>query len=353
MKLLCLSKRELDYMKLLMLTVKQVGGGSSFIKTTAAGGTGKTPPGTGCKPGAVGGWESSSEILRKHTEQISTKTLSSLEQRYVRARWRGWKGIIWLVSGLGYSGLRSASSFSAGTEGATTVSGSSAASLARDTSFKHTHTHRRDRFISSSHEGRHVTCFGCRRVTHLVSKGLEFTGRAGIQVHELVSVHEQSRFFALILVLESRETPALHFQDTGQVSYVALEGQESSPDFTEETHESTLTDAVTVKTLMLINAHHYPDFSGDKLPEVRTRSNRTLVLLSSGEKEQTPTGSSMRIEKGQPFTKYIPCIDFVDGYTRPTVKVWQVINIRQYVLWNVAVFLQTKLEDLEGHWFIL
>lgn len=39
---------------LLRLTVKHVGGGSSFIRTTAAGGTGKTPPGTGCRPGAVG-----------------------------------------------------------------------------------------------------------------------------------------------------------------------------------------------------------------------------------------------------------------------------------------------------------
>lgn len=39
--------------RLLLLTVKHVGGGSSFIRTTAAGGTGKTPPGTGCKPGAV------------------------------------------------------------------------------------------------------------------------------------------------------------------------------------------------------------------------------------------------------------------------------------------------------------
>lgn len=41
-------------LKLLLLTVKHVGGGSSFIRRTAAGGTGKTPPGTGCKPGAVG-----------------------------------------------------------------------------------------------------------------------------------------------------------------------------------------------------------------------------------------------------------------------------------------------------------
>lgn len=48
------SIHELDSVKLLLLTVKHVGGGSSFIRTTAAGGTGKTPPGTGCKPGAVG-----------------------------------------------------------------------------------------------------------------------------------------------------------------------------------------------------------------------------------------------------------------------------------------------------------
>lgn len=36
-----------------MLTVKHVGGGSNFMRTTAAGGTGNTPPGTGCRPGAV------------------------------------------------------------------------------------------------------------------------------------------------------------------------------------------------------------------------------------------------------------------------------------------------------------
>lgn len=68
---------------------------------------------------------------------------------------------------------------------------------------------------------------------HLVSKGLEFTGGAGIQVHELVSVYEQGRFLALVLVLEGRESPALHFQDTGQVSYVALKSQEPSPDLAE------------------------------------------------------------------------------------------------------------------------
>lgn len=81
--------------------------------------------------------------------------------------------------------------------------------------------------------------------THLVSKGLEFTGRAGIQVHELVSVYEQSRFLALILILEGSETPALYFQNTSQVSYVALKGQEPSPDLAEERkEESTLTNII-------------------------------------------------------------------------------------------------------------
>lgn len=32
---------------------------------------------------------------------------------------------------------------------------------------------------------------------------------------------------------------------------------------------------------------------------------------------------------------------------------WEVINVCQYVLWNVAIFLQTKLKNLEGHRFIL
>lgn len=130
--------------KLLLLTVKHVGGGSSFIRMTAAGGTGKTPPGTGCKPGAAG------RNMRSYVKDESFHALCSREssgkmhrarrftgfEDYVRARWRGWKGIIWFVSGLGYSGLRSTSSFKAGTEGATTVSGRSAASLARDTSYK-------------------------------------------------------------------------------------------------------------------------------------------------------------------------------------------------------------------------
>lgn len=45
-------------------TWKQIGGGSSFIKTTAAGGTGNTPPGTGCKPGAEG------ETRREHQHRL-------------------------------------------------------------------------------------------------------------------------------------------------------------------------------------------------------------------------------------------------------------------------------------------
>ena len=36
-----------------ILTEKQLGGGRSFMRSTAAGGTGKTPPGTGCSPGAT------------------------------------------------------------------------------------------------------------------------------------------------------------------------------------------------------------------------------------------------------------------------------------------------------------
>lgn len=141
-----------------------------------------------------------------------------------------------MVSGLGYSGLRSASSFSVGTEGATTVSGSSAASLARDTSYKNTAD-----AVLIQVEKKKLNLYDCIRrkrslgqKTHLVSKGLEFTSRAGIQVHELVSIHKQGRFLALILVLEGSESPALHLQDTGQVSYVALKSQESSPDLTEE-----------------------------------------------------------------------------------------------------------------------
>lgn len=72
------------------------------------------------------------------------------------------------------------------------------------------------------------------RPGHLVSEGLELAGRAGVQVHELVSVHEQSRLFALVLVLEGGESSALHLKDTGQVSDVALKREEASPDLTAE-----------------------------------------------------------------------------------------------------------------------
>ena len=65
---------------------------------------------------------------------------------------------------------------------------------------------------------------------HLVSQGFEFTARARVEVHELVAVDQQGRLFALVLVLEGCETPALNLQDTGQVPDVALEGQEASPD---------------------------------------------------------------------------------------------------------------------------
>lgn len=70
-------------------------------------------------------------------------------------------------------------------------------------------------------------------MTNLVTKSFEFTGRAGIKVHELVSIYKQSCFFALIFIFEGCETTALDFQNTGQVSDVALERQEPSPDLPE------------------------------------------------------------------------------------------------------------------------
>lgn len=99
-------------------------------------------------------------------------------------------------------------------------------------------THSRHRLNISSASQKSQTCSTTlsikRKNTHLVSKGLEFTGGAGIQVHELISIYKQSCFFALVLILEGSETPPLYFQNTRQVSYVALKGQEPSPDFTEE-----------------------------------------------------------------------------------------------------------------------
>lgn len=72
-------------------------------------------------------------------------------------------------------------------------------------------------------------------IWNLVSEGFEFAGRAGVQVHELVPVYEQGGLLALVLVFEGTESSALHLQDTGQVSDVALKGQESSPDLSART----------------------------------------------------------------------------------------------------------------------
>lgn len=157
-------------------------------------------------------------------KNANTASLKALAWCYIRARWRGWKGIIWLVSGLGYSGLRSTSSFNVGTEGATTVSGSIAASLARDTSCKH-----RTKWLRKRREQKNEAR---GRALHLVAEGFEFTGGAGVQVHEFVSVYQQGGFLALIFVFEGTESSALHLQNTGQVSDVALKSQEASPDFT-------------------------------------------------------------------------------------------------------------------------
>lgn len=58
------------------LTWKQIGGGSSFIRTTAAGGTGNTPPGTGCKPGAEGegGHETSGQFQHEQAKSSGLHT---------------------------------------------------------------------------------------------------------------------------------------------------------------------------------------------------------------------------------------------------------------------------------------
>lgn len=78
-------------------------------------------------------------------------------------------------------------------------------------------------------------------LSYLVAEGFELTGGAGIQIHELVSVHQQSRLLSFILVFEGHETPSLHLQDTRQVSNVAFKGQEARPDFpvTPNSHVNT------------------------------------------------------------------------------------------------------------------
>lgn len=66
--------------------------------------------------------------------------------------------------------------------------------------------------------------------SHLIPKSFELAGGAGVQIHELVPVHQQSRLLALVLLLKSQEAPALHLQDTGQVSDVTLKRQKACPD---------------------------------------------------------------------------------------------------------------------------
>lgn len=71
--------------KMLQLTVKHVGGGSSFIRTTAAGGTGKTPPGTGCSPGAVVRKKAKTEkVSAEKPEDPSMEMLPQLRATYGR-----------------------------------------------------------------------------------------------------------------------------------------------------------------------------------------------------------------------------------------------------------------------------
>lgn len=115
---------------------------------------------------------------------------------------------------------------------------------------------------------------------------------------------------------------------------------------------------INVHVCNLFNIWHYPDFSGDKLPEVRTRSNKTLVLLSS-ESQKTPwlftttTGDIFALQRKKLRHHY-----FFDIKSNPqnllrTIEVWEVIDVCKYVLWNVAILLQTQLKNFKGHWFIL
>lgn len=50
--------------------------------------------------------------------------------------------------------------------------------------------------------------------TYLISKGLQFTSRARVQIHELVPVYQQSCLFTLIFFLECRKPSFFDFQDT-------------------------------------------------------------------------------------------------------------------------------------------
>lgn len=71
-------------------------------------------------------------------------------------------------------------------------------------------------------------------IFYLIAKGFELTGRTGVEIHELVAVHQQCSFLALVFILKGSEAPPLHLQDTGQVPNVALKGKEASPDLTVE-----------------------------------------------------------------------------------------------------------------------
>lgn len=59
-------------------------------------------------------------------------------------------------------------------------------------------------------------------LTHLITKSLELTCRARVQVHELIPVYKQSCFFTLIFFLECCKPPFFNFEDTGKVTNVAF-----------------------------------------------------------------------------------------------------------------------------------
>lgn len=72
----CFSAKN-DWSLIVWLTVKQVGGGINFMRTTAAGGTGKTPPGTGCKPGAAGEEEEAVSFCQSMDNSGSRSTFTN------------------------------------------------------------------------------------------------------------------------------------------------------------------------------------------------------------------------------------------------------------------------------------
>lgn len=206
----------------------------------------------------------------------------------VRARWRGWKGIIWLVSGLGYSGLRSASSFNVGAEGVTTVSGSSAASLARDTSFR---THRRNRvsvrgksdlsicFQKRISQGRAHTLYP-RALSSLVEQGyrsmnLYLSTSSAVSLPSYSSLKAANRRRSTFRILARSPMLLSKARNRAQTSLHREKWTKQWPTIIRG-NSYYCTSCASWN-----DEFHYPDFSWDKLPEVRTRSNRTLVLLSS------------------------------------------------------------------------